>query len=215
MMWASSRQKASKLQRGRVPSSGNSVMVQSVPQHTRPAQIEDLRYTKFALDGAPGLKHAVLVPDNLEVTPLVMEQVCFLLDREMPSMFLTGLSSLSHTSKLTTLQLRKSPGFSPLLAEAQRSLGLYSTKLSNESAGQSEKLTDIVDAVREKKIGTMATSLLPPSARTYGHVQGLESQFLRSSSNSASRLARRVHSDWFRHTCRIKPTWSVHRPGNS
>jgi hypothetical protein len=132
------------------------------------AKFADLRYTKFDINGFPGDKHAVFIPDNLTLSPSVLEQICSALDREMPSMFLTGVSSLCHPTKMSTTQLRKCPGFAPLMTEVRNSLGLQTKpgEASRDTDTSNKRLVEVADHVLEKKIASTVSNIASAAFRT-------------------------------------------------
>lgn len=85
----------------------------------------DLKYTKFRISRIPGEKHAVFIPDTVALTVPVLTQICHALGKKMPSMLLSGVSSLCHPSKMSTPELRRCPAFKQLITEARSSLGLH------------------------------------------------------------------------------------------
>eukprot|EP00419_Tripos_fusus_P076973 CAMPEP_0172903496 /NCGR_PEP_ID=MMETSP1075-20121228/170692_1 /TAXON_ID=2916 /ORGANISM="Ceratium fusus, Strain PA161109" /LENGTH=254 /DNA_ID=CAMNT_0013760329 /DNA_START=44 /DNA_END=805 /DNA_ORIENTATION=+ len=86
------------------------------------ATYADLRYTKFYIDGFPGEKHAVFVPDCVSLTEPILRQVCEALGMEVPSLLLCGMSSPCHTKRLLTPQLRSCSGCEPHLAAVKQCL---------------------------------------------------------------------------------------------
>lgn len=140
---------------------------ETAPSSAKFARYADLRYTKFEINGFPGEKHAVFVPDNLTLSPHVFQQICDSLDKEAPSMFLTGVSSLCHPTKLSTTQLRKCPGFSPLMSDVRNSLGIKQRgNDSRDSDVSNKRLVENVDHYLEKKLASSIGSIASAAFRT-------------------------------------------------
>jgi len=104
-------------------------MCSSYTDSTResPTYVE-LRYTKFTINGFPGEKHAIFVPDSLRLSQPVMMQICTALGKEPPSMLMTGIGSVRHPSRIVTKQLRECREFRQLMLDAQSSVGFGSGK---------------------------------------------------------------------------------------
>jgi len=121
----------------------------------------DLRYTKFMIEGFPGEKHAVFIPDHMSLTAPILRRVCTALEREVPSLLLCGMSSLCHTTRLSTPQLRKCPGFQPLVSEAKGSLSSTDPPKDTD-----RRLVDIVNRVLDKKLTLAVGSIASAATRT-------------------------------------------------
>lgn len=138
----------------------------------------DLRYTKFNIGGIPGDKHAVFIPDNLKLSVPVLQEVCAALDKDMPSMLLSGVSTLCHPAKLSSPQLRKCCDFRPLMNDAKSSLGLQGVPLNddglccckprndvttelqqNDPEVTNKQLIDVANRVFEKKMSSTLMSV--------------------------------------------------------
>ncbi|CAK0825242.1 unnamed protein product [Prorocentrum cordatum] len=86
-------------------------------------QAEQLRYTKFMIDGLPGEKHAVIIPDTISLTHQLFSDVCDAIQKDMPTMLISGVSSMRHPAAMTTPEIRHSPAFAGVVAGAEGSLG--------------------------------------------------------------------------------------------
>jgi len=155
---------------------------------SRPRHVE-LRYTKFRINGIPGEKHAVFIPDGLKLSRPVFSQICGALHKEMPSMLLAGMSSLRHPARMSTKQLRECEGFKPLMDDAMSSLGMipnpseergfFSSACSRDSGADyfrselrlndedptRDSLDDVANRVLEKKIGSMVCAAASAAQR--------------------------------------------------
>lgn len=145
--------------------------------------LADLKYAKFTIAGFPGEKHAIFIPDHIQISPAIFEDLCLALRQEIPSMMLTGVSALTHPSEMTTPQLRDCPGFEQLMSEAKSNLGIGESEgqslcpcghLPDESAeeripmkgydSESERATrkaleDFANKVLEKKVTTLVSGI--------------------------------------------------------
>lgn len=126
----------------------------------KPAALADLRYTKFRISGLPGDKHAVFVPDHLALTIPTFKDIASLVQKELPSMLLCGISSLCHPSRMTTPKLRKCQGFADLMQDASASLGVQ------KAGPQDAKLVEVVNHVVEKKLVSAVGSVASAAFRT-------------------------------------------------
>lgn len=134
----------------------------SSPQQPRlkEARYGDLRYTKFNIEGYVGEKHAVFIPDSMSLTLPLLKQICAALDKQVPSLLLSGMSSLCHTARLSNQQLRKCKGFTQLMEEAEISI-------VGECAGNHHaKLVEVVNRVLEKKVAGAVGCIAAAAQRT-------------------------------------------------
>mmetsp|Transcript_109564 Transcript_109564/g.353615 ORF Transcript_109564/g.353615 Transcript_109564/m.353615 type:complete len:915 (+) Transcript_109564:37-2781(+) len=123
----------------------------------------ELRYTKFTISGVPGEKHAVLIPDGLRLTPEILQQICAVLDREVPSALLCGRGSLRHPSRISTRQLRDCQAFRQLMQDAGSSLGLQESPdeqgLCEDVCGRSRPQLPRLSELRISDADPASTSL--------------------------------------------------------
>mmetsp|Transcript_10519 Transcript_10519/g.32707 ORF Transcript_10519/g.32707 Transcript_10519/m.32707 type:complete len:997 (-) Transcript_10519:194-3184(-) len=146
----------------------------------------DLRYAKFTIAGFPGVKHAVFIPDNLKLSPPVLQQVCSAIDKEMPCMLLQGVSSLCHPAKMSTPQLRKCRGLRQLMSDSKSSLrmpggedpeaggccckprtdGDANELQVNDAELSNKELIKVANHVLEKKVASTISSVATAACRT-------------------------------------------------
>jgi hypothetical protein len=126
----------------------------------KPAALADLRYTKFRIAGLPDEKHAIFVPDHLAVTVTTFKHIASLVQKELPSMLLRGMSSCCHPSRMTTPQLRKCQGFMNLMKDARASLGVQ------KAGPQDARLVEVVNHVMGQKLVSAVGSIASAACRT-------------------------------------------------
>jgi membrane protein implicated in regulation of membrane protease activity len=100
-----------------------------------------IRYARFSIGSIPGMKHAVFIPDNLQLTSEVLEHVCLAIGEEPPTMLLQGVGSSCHPGSMTTPELRACGGFEHLIREAKHSL-------STDAGSGEYSLGNILDSIR-------------------------------------------------------------------
>mmetsp|Transcript_21570 Transcript_21570/g.50283 ORF Transcript_21570/g.50283 Transcript_21570/m.50283 type:complete len:846 (-) Transcript_21570:36-2573(-) len=116
------------------------------------ARVVDLRYTKFKLSGADvhREKHAVLVPDHLMLPASVFIEVCAALGKEVPTLFLSGVSSMCHPGRMSTAPLRACADFEPLTHAAKCRVGAQGGSAGETKDSRAE--VDLVNAILERKL---------------------------------------------------------------
>ncbi|CAK0802333.1 unnamed protein product [Prorocentrum cordatum] len=140
-----------------------------------------LRYCRFRIDGFEGEKHAVFIPEGTPLSRELIQEICELLDRDPPSMTLSGQGTLLHPMMIATPELRACQGFRPLVEEAHSSLGIRKKSEGcwcgatsdagrpddgSLSEAQSQALQDFANAVLDKKITSMVGSIASAASET-------------------------------------------------
>lgn len=136
--------------------------------------VDQVRYTKFQIDGLPGEKHAVLIPDTMPLSKALFAEICDVVGKDMPSMLLSAESSLRHPVVQTTQELRDSPAFAELMADARNNVGkkgdqdsglsqFFSSAKGGFGMGSGDSSPDARrkdDSRREKLLGDFANHIM-------------------------------------------------------
>lgn len=138
-----------------------------------------VRYTKFAIEGFAGDKHAVLIPDDVPVTSALFHDILEALRLETPSLMLSGVGTLCHPSKLGSPQLLNSPEIRETIDDAMEDLGDYMDASSpsllaqccgvstvEEDDGRELEKQNLLNSVMERRVAATIRTIADAAAQT-------------------------------------------------
>lgn len=145
---------------------GSDASFPATQKEQRDARFSDLRYTKFTIKGQSQTseKHAVFIPDTLMVKLPLFKEICDVIEKQAPSMLLSGISSVCHTSRLSNKELRKCQGFSQFVSEAQSCVKSGEKNPNSNFSGSD--VMEVVDKILEKRVRTTVSCIATAAQRT-------------------------------------------------